>query len=456
MELSKDIVICGAGIAGVSAAYHLAVKHKFKDILLIDQNSPLSLTSDHSSECYRNWWPGPGDAMVRLMNRSIDLLEELAHETSNKIQLSRRGYLFLTGDQNKISIMLEKSGDISRLGAGPLRIHRGRSDDPPYKSSSLNGFMDEPSGADFFTDSALIKKHFPFLTNDVAAAIHIRRAGWLSAQQLGICMLEKARESGVQFFQRRLTGIEIKNHKISSIMLEDGTRVNTNIFVNAAGPFIADVCKMMDVELPVFSEKHLKIVFKDHLEVVPRNVPMLIWTDSQYLNWNQDDIILLKEDPQSTWLLDEFPPGVHTRPEGGEGSQILIILWEYDLTPVEPVFPVTIDDQYPEIVLRGLSRMIPGIKKYLSRIPRPLIDGGYYTKTRENRPLIGKLPVEGAYIIGAFSGFGIMVACGAGDLLAQDIAGKKLPEYAAFFNLNRYKDPEYQNLLEQWGESGQI
>jgi glycine/D-amino acid oxidase-like deaminating enzyme len=70
-----DVVICGAGIAGISAAYHLSVRHGMKNVLLVDEGAPLSLTSDKSTECYRNFWPGPGDAMVSLMNRSIDIME---------------------------------------------------------------------------------------------------------------------------------------------------------------------------------------------------------------------------------------------------------------------------------------------------------------------------------------------------------------------------------------------
>src|SRR5438128_416380 len=53
------------------------------DVVLVDERPPLSLTSDKSTECYRNWWAGPGDDVVALMNRSIDLLEELARESSN-------------------------------------------------------------------------------------------------------------------------------------------------------------------------------------------------------------------------------------------------------------------------------------------------------------------------------------------------------------------------------------
>src|SRR5204863_925521 len=99
---TAEVVICGAGIAGIAAAYHLAVRRGVTGVVLVDEGPPLSLTSDKSTECYRNWWPGPGDAMVRLMNRSIDLLEGLARESGNVFRMSRRGYLFATADAERV------------------------------------------------------------------------------------------------------------------------------------------------------------------------------------------------------------------------------------------------------------------------------------------------------------------------------------------------------------------
>ena len=89
-------------------------------------------------------------------------------------------------------------------------------------------------------------------------------------------------------------------------------------------------------------------------------------------------------------------------------------------------------------------------------MPRPQIDGGYYTKTRENRPLIGSMGVDGAYMIGAVSGYGIMSACGAGDLLAALIMQKNLPAYAMTFELSRYESMEYLNEIENMVDSGQL
>ena len=78
-----------------------------------------------------------------------------------------------------------------------------------------------------------------------------------------------------------------------------------------------------------------------------------------------------------------------------------------------------LDPNYPDIVLRGLATMLPTLQAYFDNPPRPYMDGGYYLKTRENRLLIGHLQVDGAYKIGALSGYGLMAACAAGELLSR-------------------------------------
>ena len=142
--------------------------------------------------------------------------------------------------------------------------------------------------------------------------------------------------------------------------------------------------------------------------------------------------------------------------EGGADGATILMLWDYRRHAIDPVLPVPLDDQYPEIVLRGLATMVPGLRAYIGRASRPRLDGGYYVRTRENRPLIGSTPVRGAYLLGAISGFGIMSACAAGELLAAHVTGGDLPGYAADFALNRYEDPAYVSQLGAPGETGEL
>jgi glycine/D-amino acid oxidase-like deaminating enzyme len=456
---TADVVICGAGIAGISAAYHLAVKRGIKSVALVDDQTPLSVTSDKSTECYRNWWPGPGDAMVSLMNRSIDILEDLANESDNRFQLNRRGYVFATADPARIEDFKRAAEEAAELGAGPVRYHKGQPDNSIYAPPPAQGFENQPTGSDLILDPVIIRKHFPYISERAVALVHARRCGWLSAQQLGMYMLKQAQECGARLLQARVEGVEVAGDRIESVRLSEGSSpgtISTRNFINAAGPFLKDVGQMVGIDLPVFSELHAKIAFRDFLGAVPRDTPMIIWADPTFLPWSAEERSAFAESEETKWLLGEFPPGIHVRPEGGFDSNILLLIWTYDTSPVEPVFPVTVEPHYPEIVLRGLATMIPAIKAYLDQIPRPSVDGGYYTKTRENRPLIGPLPIEGAYIIGALSGFGIMAACSAGELLTAHLTGSELPNYAPAFRLERYEDPEYQKLLENWTETGQL
>lgn len=449
-----NVVICGAGIAGISAAYFLAVRHGFRDILLVDERDPLSLTSDKSTECYRNWWPGPGDAMVALMNHSIDLLEELALESNNTFHLNRRGYLYLTAEASQKDRLLRDAQQPPLLGAGELRIYETH--DHGYIPSPPEGYQNLPAGADLLLEPALIHKHFPYLSGSVIAALHVRRAGWFSAQQFGAYLLDQARLAGVKRVQARLLEVRTQNGRVQSVVLDNGQELHLNTFINAAGPYLKNVGQMVGVELPVYSELHLKAAFKDTLRAVPRQAPLLIWTDPQALEWTQEERELLADDPELQYLLEQMPAGAHVRPEGALDADMALMLWEYHTEIMEPLFPPPMDEQYPEIALRGLAPLLPGLRQYFGRMPRPRLDGGYYTRTQENRPLIGPLPVEGAYVIGALSGFGLMAACGAGDLLASYVSGKPMPDYAAAFLLERYQKPDYQKLLNNWGDTGQL
>jgi glycine/D-amino acid oxidase-like deaminating enzyme len=273
-------------------------------------------------------------------------------------------------------------------------------------------------------------------------------------------LLEQAKERGVNFIRGRVSDVAVKAGQIERVHVisDDGPfHVSTRSFVIAAGPLLKQVGAMIGVDLPVFNELHGKIAFNDTLGIVSRDAPLMIWEDPITLPWTEEEREELSASKETELLLEEFPGGVHFRPEGGPGSHTLLALWTYHVEAREPVWPPTFQPEYAEIVTRGLAHMIPDMSVYLSKMSRPIVDGGYYCKTQENRPLIGPLPVRGAYVIGALSGFGIMAAMAAGELLAKQVTGTELPDYAAAFLLSRYEDPGYQELLSNWdATSGQL
>lgn len=458
MAIAKPrIVICGAGIAGVAAAYRLAVVHGVEDVVLVEADNPLSMTSDKSTEAYRNWWPGPDGVMTQYMNCSIDLLEELARSSGNRFNMNRRGYLFASADPAKLSWLIEMAAKAERHGGGPVRLHDRSLD--AYAPSPEPGFDAPLTGVDIVSGRELIASLFPYLAKETCVVAHARRAGWLSAQQLGMTMLDAARERGVRLLRGRVSRIDVVGGRATGVEVATAGGVETlaaTHVVLSAGPLMKPLAATAGVDLPIFAERHFKISFPDSLGLLPRTAPMLIWLDPQRLPWSEDEREMLAADDSTRWLTEPFPWGAHGRPDGMGAGGTILALYNYESHAADVVFPLPDPEHYGEITLRGMVTMVPGLQAYVDKGARPWIDGGYYVKTRENRPLIGPTPVEGLYVSGAFSGFGIMASCAGGDLLARHVLGLELPAYASALSLSRYDDPAYVARLETWGDDGQL
>ncbi len=423
MTASADVVVIGAGIAGVAAAHNLATERGVGDVVIVDPRPPLSLTSDKSTESYRNWWPdGP---MVQLMNRSIDLLEKMTSLSDDAFSLNQRGYLFATADETTLGRLAAQAELTAPLGAA-TEIFEGRR----------------------------LAREYPYLATDAVGAVRAKRAGWFDAQQLGSWMLDRVREAGGALRKRRATGVLLRGEAVEGVRLDDGEVVHAPVVVDAGGPMAGSVAEMAGVDLPLHSELHLKVMFKDHLGTIPRSAPMLIWADPQEVDWTDDERKGLLQAGRGE-LLGEMPGFCHARPEGGQASPYVVGLWEYGRKVMHPEWPITIDPLYPEVVIRGLSRMIPALSAYRDAMPEAVVDGGYYTKTPENRPLVGPCGPEGFHVIAGLSGFGVMVAAGAADLLGAHITASAIPTSGKAFLPSRYDDPSYMNALESL-ESGQL
>ena len=380
--------------------------------------------------------------------------EGIARASDNRINLNRRGYVFATADSANIPRLDAMARTAEANGGGAARFHH--SAESPYVPSPPGGFDPGLTGADIVTDASLIRRHFPYLSPETVAVAHARRAGWLSAQQLGMAMLEAARARGVRTLRGDVVGIDSTGGRVGAVSVDqDGERrtLAASHVVLAGGPMQADLAGMIGVDLPIHAERHFKVGFQDPRGGLPRDAPMLIWLDEQRLPWADAERAALAEDDDAEWLLGTFPAGVHGRPDGGSAT---LILFNNHAGAVDPVFPLPEPEHYAEIALRAMSTMVPALKSYAGTAWRPYVDGGYYMRTRENRPLIGPVPVEGAYVSCAYSGFGVMASCAGGELVASHVMGAELPGYAPAFLPSRYEDARYAALLDRWGDDGQL
>lgn len=176
--------------------------------------------------------------------------------------------------------------------------------------------------------------------------------------------------------------------------------------------------------------------------VIPQTAPFMVWRDKVDMEWDEEMREFLQElddtaeggSVNSASWLQVQPGGQHLRPAG---NGRVLMLWEHlhRHLPVaeDPEMPMSFLEMYPELCLRGLKDMVPGLGGYLEEgLGRDtLVDGGFYTVTPDGRPLVGPLPTfENAYVCGGMGTYGLMGAPAAGELLAMHVSGEELPSYA--------------------------
>lgn len=440
-----DILVIGAGIAGLATAYYLAVEHKRSRVLIVDEGQPMALTSAQSGENYRNWWPHP--TMAAFTDHSTDLMEDIARRTVNRFHMTRRGYLLVTREEKPDELLRQLYAGYGASASKLIRLHEGASKDysPPLSAD----WQAAPDGVDVLMGRDLIQQYYPAFDKEVATALHIRRAGDISGQQLGQYMLETMRPLGAQFQQARVVGIA-KADRFKVDVVADGERqtIKADIIVNAAGPFAGHIAEMHGEKLPILNVLQQKIAFVDRNAAVDRKMPFTIDLDGQTLAWSDDEREALAAAPELTRLLEPMPGSIHCRPDGGDQGQWIKLGWAFNATSYEPVREPELNPYFPEIVLRAASRLQPALRQYLGALPRDRVHyGGFYPMTKENWPLIGAANTPGVFLTSALSGYGTMSACAAGDLCARAVVGAPVPSFANTLSLARYDDKALMDEL---------
>ncbi|MCK0150835.1 FAD-binding oxidoreductase [Marivita sp. S6314] len=447
-DKTYDVAVIGAGIVGIATAYYLQKNHGIARIALIDAQTPMAFTSAQSGENYRNWWPHP--SMVAFTNRSIDLLEDIARDSANRINMNRRGYALVTRSTD-IGELVQQLHDGLGASADDLIRYHTRGDTDRYSPPTAPDWETAPVGVDILQDRAPIQKTFPSYSPDVQTIIHIRRGGDINGQQLGMYMLEAVKDTGMERIEGSVEAIEPGDGFVLSVSGADGTRdIRADKIVNAAGPFAGKIAQMLGVELPIYNTFQQKIAFEDRENAIPRAMPFSIDLDGQQIDWSDEEKEMLAADPDFRWLAESMPGSIHCRPDGGDTGKWIKLGWAYNETPAEATWESPLDDNFPEIVLRGAARLNPTLKTYYGRLPRTMYHyGGWYTMTEENWPLIGPMGPEGAFMNCAHSGFGTMAACAGGELAAAWVAGDPTQSYSREFSLARRDDAVLMKRLRE-------
>ena len=338
---NAQITICGAGIAGIATAYYLATKYDQKNIILIDKNQPMSLTTSKSGENFRDYWPQP--CMTALARHSMSLMQTLSEESDNAFEMRYSGYDFVSESIGREIFPTDHLND-------------------PSNANSLSRI----TGAD------VIQASQTYLSKSIQQLVHINEAGAIDVHALGSLLLSKARKAGVRLIQATVENIE-KRPEGFNVDLSGNPELaslHTDKLVLTPGPFINELAGKLGITLDVESVLQRKFIIPDAQNIIPRDMPFTIFADKQHIIWSEEERELIESDSEYSWLLNEFPAGLHIKPEG---SSNIKLGWAFNTEAESPQWETADDYDFPNITLRGASKFIPALQPYVDEPPTPII-----------------------------------------------------------------------------------
>jgi len=226
MRDAADVVVIGAGIMGLSIAYHLAKEQGRRSIQVVDASYLCGGASGRNGGGIRAQWSN--ESNVRLMQESLRLFSEFAREHRINTWFRQGGYLFLTRTAERAeelarSVELQNECGVSTLLLEPKDVR----DVVPELST------DGVVSASYNASDAIVFP-WPFVWGYAK-----------SAEELGV---------SIDTFTRVLA-IDRQGSEITAVVTDRGT-IRTSIVVNACGAHSPEVARMAGVELPTHPHRH--------------------------------------------------------------------------------------------------------------------------------------------------------------------------------------------------------
>ena len=220
----------GAGIMGLSIAYHLA-RLGVRDVTVVDKSYLCGGASGRNGGGIRAQWSS--EANVRLMQESIRMCQDFANEFKINVWLRQGGYLFLARSEDKRRA-LEDSCKLQRECGLSTRMLSPREAQKIVPELSTDGVV----AATFNPDDGVVFP-WPFVWGFAQAAT-----------KLG---------AEVSTFTD-VIGIDLHGTTIEGVRIRDKAggehRIATNKIVNAAGAWSPEIAKLAGVELPNKPHRH--------------------------------------------------------------------------------------------------------------------------------------------------------------------------------------------------------
>jgi sarcosine oxidase subunit beta len=334
------IVVAGAGAAGASVAYHLA-ELGADDVVLCERGTVAGGATSKAMGGVRQQFST--EAEVLLAQASIRFFEELGAPFFAQV-----GYLFLATTEPGLAELRERAELQRSLGVPVVEA-------------------EPPAGV---------------RADDVLGAVICRQDGVADPPAVARELVRRAADRGVEVREG-----------------EDATKLDSDAFVIAAGPWSAQVAGEVGVELPI-RPLCRQLLETEPIDGVPEALPMTVEAES----------------------------GFHFRRRGGR-----LVLAMSDAEP-RWGFEEVVDESVFDDRLARLGHRYPAAAA--TRIDRAW--AGLYDMTPDGHPILGRV-ADGIYAACGFSGHGFMQSPAVGRAVAEEVLGLDPSFDLSAYRLERFE-----------------
>ncbi len=365
MNASYDTIIIGGGIVGLSTAY--ALSHQGERVVLIERKYLGSGSTGRCIGGLRQQFSTP--ASIRLMQENMAMFAAMEDEFGFPVEFNASGYLLLAHNQNTWAVFQKNVALQQSLGVDVSLLDpvQCRELVPHLCSDGLIGGAYCPSDG----------QAFPF------AVIRGYRQG-----------IEKA--GGTIITHNPVT--TLTPTRPFTVSLRDGNSLQGSKLVVATGPWTAELMKTIDLDLPLYPERHEAVIS----ERMPKFLgPMLV---------------------------DYRPDGCYFQQlQSGQ------VIGCYTPHPNVPGILEDLSFEFLPQVARRMTRLIPA----LASVSLLRHWSGSYTMTPDGNPIVDESPIPGLFIAAGMCGHGFMLAPAIGKHLALRMTSGKWEGDLSEFAYNR-------------------
>jgi len=381
-----DIVIIGAGIIGLSTAYQLARRGAGR-ILVLEKGDGLGegSTGASSAVCRFKYTHDEVVQLARDGIRAYQQWPDFLEMREPAARFHRAGVLWVDGDPT------HAENDASRLQRLGIR-------------TSVLG-------------DAELKERFPALSPCVVApdlvtgephecrggGRHLLEedGGYVEPTDALQDLLDACRERGVEVrFRSAVSRIDTSGGRATGVTLGDGTGHECGAVVNASGPWCNQLLASagLDQKWPLVPTR---------IQIAQVNIPDAV--------------------DGALPVVGDLVSGIYFRPQGHHKHIIVgSVLPEDEEEAVDDPDKLdrSADEMFVKTKLHALQHRIPALAEMKGVCG---YSGLYTMNLADVHPVVGVTPVSGLYVANGCSGHGFKLAPAIGSLVAQAIAGQRLP-----------------------------